>query len=55
MYKWSVKRRLKTYRVEATTRSKAKYAAYKIYCKFTKNPMSFKDFFLGIKKVAKND
>lgn len=53
MSEWIVKRRFLTYKVEATTRSKARYAAYKIYCSKSKNPVSFYEFFTTVSKVKR--
>lgn len=51
MKTWKVKRFLSTYTVDATTRSKAKYAAYKVYRKSKRKPLSFFPWVVGVSKI----
>lgn len=53
MSEWIVRRRFSTYKVEAMTRSKARYAAYKIYRSKSKNPVSFYEFFTTVSVVKR--
>lgn len=46
---WCIRRGLSTYKVEATTRSKAKYEAYKEYKCRRKCPIPFFDWVVSVK------
>lgn len=52
MKTYKVKRRWSCYIVEATNRNKAKYAAYKKYCRKTRRPKSFFPWVVGVTKVT---
>ena len=53
MSEWIIKRRFSSYEVEADTRSKARYKAYKAYCRKAKRPVTFKEFFMTINKIKR--
>lgn len=50
MKTWKVRRFLSTYIVDATSRSKAKYAAYKVYRKTKRKPISFIPWVFNVSK-----
>ena len=55
MKTWKVRRKLSTYTVEASSRNKAKYEAYKAYRRRKRNPMAFFPWVIGVSKAVAID